>query len=56
MLEAVCVPDHMHEEGGDDHGNIYDSDSDERNCDEYWYYIGVFTLEANGYDLEHSDE
>ena len=56
MLEAVCGPEHMHEEGGDAHENIDDSDSDEGNSDEDDNGIGVFSSAANADDLDYSDE
>ena len=42
----------MHEEGGDTHGIIYDSESYEVNSDEAGNEIGVFTSEANAADLD----
>ena len=56
MLEAVCGTENMHEEGGDAHVNIYDSDSDEVNSDEGGDEIGVFTSTANTVDLDLSDD
>ena len=56
MLEAVCGSEHMHDEVGDAHGNIDDSDSDEVNIDEDGYEIGVFTSAANTADLNLSDD
>ena len=56
MLEAVCGPEYIHEEGGNSHCNIYDSDSDEGNIDEDGNAIGVFTLVANADDLDISDK
>ena len=46
----------MHEEGGDAHGNIDDSDSDEGNSDEDGDDIGVFTLASNEADLGLSND
>ena len=42
----------MHEEGGDPHYIIDDSDSDEGNIDEDGDYIGMFNLAANAADLD----
>ena len=56
ILEAVCGPEHMHEEGGDAYGNIDDSESNEGNSDEDGDEIGVFTLAANASDLDLSDD
>ena len=56
MLKAVCGPEHMHKDGGDVHGNIYDSDSDEGNSDEDGYDIGIFALEANAAEIDLSDD
>ena len=56
ILEAICGPEYIHEEGGNSHGNIYDSDSDEGNIDEDGNAIGVFTSVANADDLDISDE
>ena len=42
IIEDYCGPEHMHAEGGDAHGNIDDSDSNEGNSDEDGDYIGVF--------------
>ena len=55
MLEAVCGPEHMHEEDDDAHGNIDDIDSYEGNNDEHGDDIGVFTLSANVSDFYLSD-
>ena len=56
MLEDVCGPEHMHEEGGDARGNIDDSDSDEGNSDENGDDIGLFASVANAADLDLSDD
>ena len=46
----------MHEEGGDEHENIDDCDSDEVNNDEYRNVNGVFTSAANTTDLDLSND
>ena len=51
MLEDVCGPAHMHEYGGNTHGNIYGSDSYEVNIDEDGGDVEVFTQAANDVDL-----
>ena len=56
MLEAVCGPEHMHEEGGDAHGNIDDRDLDGGNSDQDGDNIGVFTSASNASELDHSDD
>ena len=56
MLEAVCGPEHMHEDIGDAHGNIYDSVSDEGNSDEDGDDIGVFISTENAADLDISND
>ena len=56
ILEAVCGPEQMHEEGGYAHGNIDDSESDESISDEYGGEIGVFTQAANADDLDIRDD
>ena len=56
MLEAVCGPEHMHEEGGNCHGNIDESNSDEGNSNEDGYDIGVFTSAVNADDLDLSND
>ena len=56
MLEAVCGPEHMHEEGGDTHENIDERDSDEGKVYEDGNGIVLFTLAANRADLDISDD
>ena len=54
MLETDCGPEHMNEESGDTHGNIYDINLDKGNIDEDGDDIGVFTLATNTTDLDFS--
>ena len=55
-VRSFFWPEHMHEEGGDVHGNIYDSDSYEVNSDEDGDGIVVFNSEVNADYLDHTDD
>ena len=56
IIEAVFGTDNTHYEGGDVHGNIYDSNSDEGNIYEDGDKIEVFTSAANASDLDLRDD
>ena len=54
MIELVCGPEYIHEEGSDTHVNIYERDDAQGNSDEDGDDIGVFTSGTNVADLDLS--